>query len=93
MRCRSALWGVRDKSKAMKPFDLWLVSFGLRCGALLLGEVACFFYVVPTLFNLHRDAADAAAAVVAIAALAGGVLAAAALTRELDLLLRSGNHE
>jgi hypothetical protein len=77
----------------MKPFDLWLVSFGLRCGALLLGEVACFLYVVPNLFDLHRDAADAAAAAVAIVALAGGYLLAASLTRELNLLLRSGNHE
>jgi len=77
----------------MKSFDLWLVSFGLRCGALLFGEVACFLYVVPCLFDLHRDAADAAAALVAIVALAGGSLAVAALTRELNLLLRSGNHE
>jgi hypothetical protein len=77
----------------MKPFDLWLVSFGLRCGALLLGEVACFLYVVPSLFDLHRDAADAAAAAVALVALAGGYLFAVALTRELNLLLRSGNHE
>lgn len=77
----------------MKSFDLWLVSFGLRCGALLFGEIACFLYVVPSLFNLHRDAADAAAALVAVVALAGGALTAAALTRELNLLLRSGNHD
>jgi hypothetical protein len=77
----------------MKSFDLWLVSFGLRCGALAIGESACFLYVVPTLFDLHRDAADAAAALVAIVALAGGFLAAAALTRELNLLLRSGNND
>jgi hypothetical protein len=77
----------------MKSLDLWLVSFGLRCGALLLGEVACFFYVVPSLFDLHRDAADAAAALVAVVALAGGFLSAAALHRELNLLLGSGKHD
>jgi hypothetical protein len=77
----------------MKSFDLWLVSFGLRCGALVIGELACFLFVVPTLFNLHRDAADAAAAVMGVVAIAGGFLCAATLTRELNLLLRSEDHE
>ena len=77
----------------MKSIDLWLVSFGLRCGALLIGELACFLFVVPTLFNLHSDLADAGAALLALVALAGGFLAAAALTRELNFLFRSGDHE
>jgi len=77
----------------MKPFDLWLVSFGLRCGALLVGEIACFAFVVPTLFNLHSDLADAGAALVAIVALAGGTLAVASLNREFNLVFRSGDHE
>jgi hypothetical protein len=77
----------------MKSFDLWLVSFGLRCGALLIGEIACFLFVVPTLFNLHSDLADAGAALLAIVALTGGFLSAMTLTREFNLLLRSGDHE
>ena len=77
----------------MKSIDLWLVSFGLRCGALLVGELACFLFVIPTLFNLHSDLADAGAALLALAALVGGFLAAAALTRELNILFRSGDHE
>jgi hypothetical protein len=77
----------------MKSIDLWLVSFGLRCGALLIGELACFLFVVPTLFNLHSDLADAGAALLALVALAGGFLATAALTRELNILFRSGDHE
>jgi hypothetical protein len=77
----------------MKSFDLWLVSFGLRCGALLVGETACFAFVVPTLFNLHSDLADAGAALVAIVALAGGYLAVASLGREFNLIFRSGDHE
>jgi hypothetical protein len=77
----------------MKPFDLWLAGFGLRCGALLVGEIACFLFVLPTLFNLHSDLADAGAAILAIVALAGGFLSAAALNRELNLIFRSGDHE
>jgi len=77
----------------MKSFDLWLVSFGLRCGALLVGEIACFAFVVPTLFNLHSDLADAGAALIAIVALAGGYLSVAALDREFNLIFRSEDHE
>jgi hypothetical protein len=77
----------------MKSFDLWLVGFGLRCGALLVGEIACFAFVVPTLFNLHSDFADVGAAVLAIVALAAGYLSTASLGREFNLIFRSGNHE
>jgi hypothetical protein len=77
----------------MKSIDLWLVGFGLRCGALLVGEIACFLFVIPTLFNLHSDLADAGAALLAIVALAGGLLSALALTREFNHLLRSGENE
>jgi hypothetical protein len=77
----------------MKSIDLWLVGFGLRCGALLVGEVACFLFVVPTLFNLHSDLADAGAALLAIVALAGGLLSTLALAREFNHLLRSGENE
>lgn len=59
----------------MKSSDLWLVGFGLRCSALLFAEVACFLFVLPTLFNLHSDLANAGAVVVAIVALVGGFLA------------------
>ncbi|HEX4738768.1 MAG TPA: hypothetical protein VH331_14515 [Allosphingosinicella sp.] len=77
----------------MKSFDLWLVGFGLRCGALLVGEIACFAFVVPTLFNLHSDLADTGAALLAIVALAGGYLLTASLGREFNLIFRSGDHE
>jgi hypothetical protein len=77
----------------MKSLDLWLVGFGLRCFALLVGEIACFLFVVPTLFNLHSDLADAGAAVLALVALTGGFLSALALTREFTTLLRSSDHE
>lgn len=77
----------------MKSFDLWLVGFGLRCGALLVGEIACFAFVVPTLFNLHSDLADTGAALLAIVALAGGYLLAGTLSREFNLIFRSGDHE
>lgn len=66
----------------MRPLDLWLVGFGLRCLALLCAEAACFLFVVPTLFDLHRDAADALAALIALVALAGGSLWGLALSRE-----------
>lgn len=71
----------------MKSLDLWLVGFGLRCTALLVCELACFGVVIPMLFNLHRDAADAGAALIAIAALVAGFLSVRALTREVTLLL------
>ena len=77
----------------MKSFDLWLVGFGLRCGALLVGVIACFAFVIPTLFNLHSDLADAGAALLAIVALAGGYLSAVSLGREFNLIFRSGDHE
>jgi len=77
----------------MKSSDLWLVSFGLRCSALLVAELACFLFVVPTLFNLHRDLADVAAAVLAILALIGGFLSAGALTREFNMLLKGRDDE
>jgi len=77
----------------MKSLDLWLVGFGLRCGALLVGEIACFLFVVPTLFNLHSDLADAGAAVLALVALVGGFLSGLMLTREFTTLLRSSDHD
>lgn len=72
----------------MKPFDVWLVLFGLRCGALVLGELAAFLFVVPTLFNLHSDLADVGAALIAVVALAGGFLWGAALGREMQVVLK-----
>ena len=77
----------------MKPLDLWLAGFGLRCGALLCAELACFLFVVPTLFDLHSDLADAAAALLAVVALAGGFLWGAALTREFNFLITDQDHE
>jgi len=77
----------------MKSLDLWLVGFGLRCGALLVGEIACFLFVVPTLFNLHTDLADAGAAVLALVALVGGFLSGLMLSREFSSLLRSSDHD
>ena len=71
----------------MTSSDWWWVGFGLRCLALVIGEIASWLFVVPTLFNLHRDAADAAAALIALAALIGGGLATLALTREARLML------
>ena len=71
----------------MHPFDWWLVGFGARCCALVAGELAAFLFVVPELFNLHRDAADAAAALLAFVALVGGFLWGAQLTREMTTLL------
>jgi hypothetical protein len=75
----------------MKSLDLWLVSFGLRSGALVIGELACFVYVIPTLFNLHSDLADLGAVLIALAALVSGFLAGAALTREFDNLLKGND--
>lgn len=75
----------------MKSLDLWLLGFGLRCGALLLLEIACFLFVVPTLFNLHSNLADAGAAVLAILGIIGGFVGGIALTRELRTL--TGDHE
>ena len=77
----------------MKSLDLWLAGFGLRCGALLAGELACFLFVVPTLFNLHSDLADFGAALIALVALAGGTLCGLALTREFHTLLGGSDHE
>ena len=77
----------------MKSFDLWLVGFGLRCGALLVGVIASFAFVIPTLFNLHSDLADAGAALLAIVAVAGTYLSAASLGREFNLIFRRGDHE
>lgn len=71
----------------MRPLDMWLVGFGLRCGALLFLELAAFLFVVPTLFNLHSDLADLAAAVTAIGALVGGVIWGVSLTREMEALV------
>ncbi len=66
----------------MERFDFWLVSFGLRCSALALVELASFLFVIPTLFNLHSDLADAGAALLALVAAVGGFLGGTALTRE-----------
>jgi hypothetical protein len=70
----------------MKSLDLWLVGFGLRSLALLVIELACFGYVVPTLFNRHSDVADIGAAITAVLAVIGGVLGSLALTREFRAL-------
>jgi hypothetical protein len=70
----------------MKSSDWWLVSFGLRAFTLAVGELACFLFVIPTLFNLHSDAADAGAAVLALAAVLGGVVSVMGLSRELAAL-------
>lgn len=70
----------------MRPLDLWLLGFGLRCGALLLLELATFLFVVPTLFNLHSDLADLGAAAIAIVALIGGPFWGVMLGREFDAL-------
>ena len=70
----------------MKSLDLWLVGFGLRSFALLVAELACFAFVIPTLFNLHSDLADAGAAIIAVLAIVGGFLATTALTREFRAL-------
>lgn len=77
----------------MKTLDLWLAGFGLRCGALLCAELACFLFVVPTLFNLHSDLADLSAAILALAALVGGFLLGASLTREFNYLFTDKDHE
>ena len=71
----------------MRAFDLWLVGFALRSGALVLVEIACFLFVIPSLFNLHSDLADAGAAVLALVAVIGGFLGGSALTREWHTLL------
>ena len=71
----------------------WFVGFGLRCATLLVLELATFLNVVPTLFDLHRDSADVAAAILALAALAGGYLAVAALTREAQAVLTEKDHD
>jgi fluoride ion exporter CrcB/FEX len=70
----------------MTPKDWWIVGFGLRCFTLLAVELGCFLFVVPTLFNLHSDAADAGAAVVALVGLVGGFASVTALSRELASL-------
>ena len=67
----------------MKPFDVWLVVFGLRCCALLILELAAFLFVIPTLFNLHNDLATFGAALIAVLAVAGGGLWGVVLTREV----------
>ena len=77
----------------MKSMDLWIVGFGLRCAGLLVCELACFAFVIPTLFNLHSDPADAAAALIALVALVAGFLSVTALTREFTLLLLAKDHD
>jgi hypothetical protein len=71
----------------MTSRDWWIVGFGLRCFTLLAVELATFLFVVPTLFNLHSDAADAGAAVIALVGLAGGMLSVSMLSREFTLLI------
>lgn len=70
----------------MTPKDWWIVGFGLRCLTLLAVELAAFLFVVPTLFDLHSDAADAGAALIALVALVGGLVSVTALSRELASL-------
>lgn len=71
----------------MRPLDMWLVGFGLRCAALLFLELGCFLFVVPTLFDLHADLADLAAACIALAGLVGGTVWGVSLTREMEALV------
>jgi hypothetical protein len=73
----------------MKSLDLWLVGFGLRSCALLACELACFAFVLPTLFNLHSDLADAGAAIIAVVAIVGGLLAILSLSREFVALMET----
>ncbi len=77
----------------MKSLDLWLVGFGLRCGGLLVCALACFGFVIPTLFNLHNDLANVSAALLALVALVAGFLSVTALTREFTLLLLDSNND
>jgi hypothetical protein len=77
----------------MKSLDLWLVSFGLRCCALLCAELACFLFVIPTLFNLHSDLANLGAALLAIVAIVAGFVSGAMLTREFQLLISDHDHD
>lgn len=77
----------------MKSLDLWLVGFGLRCAGLLVCELACFGFVIPTLFNLHSDLANLGAALLALVALVAGFLSVTALTREFTLLLLDPNND
>ncbi|WP_010184427.1 hypothetical protein [Sphingomonas sp. PAMC 26605] len=77
----------------MKSLDLWLVGFGLRCAGLLVCELACFGFVIPTLFDLHSDVADVGAALIALVALVAGFLSVTALTREFTLLLLDKDHD
>jgi hypothetical protein len=71
----------------MTSFDLWLTGFCLRAAALVAVELGSFLYVLPTLFNLHSDAADAGAAFLALIAIVGGLLWGAQLTREFRRLI------
>lgn len=77
----------------MKSLDLWLVSFGLRCCALLFAELACFLFVIPTLFNLHSDIANVGAAILAIVAIVAGFLSGAMLAREFHHLISEKDHD
>lgn len=71
----------------MTSRDWWIVGFGLRCLTLLAVELGTFLFVVPTLFNLHSDAADAGAALVALVGLVGGLGSVTMLSREFTLLI------
>lgn len=77
----------------MKPLDLWLAAFGLRCCALVFLELFAFLFAVPTLFNLHTDLADLGAALVGLTAVVGGALWGAALSREFALFIRDKDDE
>ncbi|WP_010219099.1 hypothetical protein [Sphingomonas sp. PAMC 26621] len=77
----------------MKSLDLWLVGFGLRCAGLLVCELACFGFVIPTLFNLHSDLANLGAALLALVGLVAGFLSVTALTREFTILLLDPDNE
>lgn len=77
----------------MTSFDLWLTGFGLRVVALVAAELGTFLFVLPTLFNLHSDLADAGAALLALAALVGGFLWGAQLTREGRRLIEDKDHD
>ena len=71
----------------LRSLDWWLVGFGLRCLALLIVELGTFLFVVPTMFNLHSDLADAGAAIIALVALVAGFVGVVGLTREVSALI------
>lgn len=75
----------------MQSLDWWLVSFGLRCCALVVVELGSFLFVVPALVNAHSDLALFGAALIALAALFLGFVGIASLSREVQALISDKN--